>query len=231
MKRDGFPLPASKGSVTFDEPKIINGNITFDGGMKTYGRGVECTEGEGGDSDAVFIIQSGGTLKNAIIGKDQVEGVHCASPCTVENVWWEAVCEDALSLKEGSGPYNVRGGGAQGAQDKLWQQVIQHNSAGAVNIEDFTVYNFGKLYHSCGNCDTMSKRGVTISGVTAIEGSVLAGINSNYGDTATIKGDTCASTVDTICQEYDGNDSGEEPPETGSGPSSACKYSEPVASC
>ncbi|GAB1215538.1 hypothetical protein ATERTT37_004729 [Aspergillus terreus] len=226
-KRFTFPLPSSKGSVTFDAPKIISGNTTFDGGMKTYGRGVECTEGEGGDSDAVFWVENGGTLKNAIIGADQIEGVHCMGACTIENVWWEAVCEDALSLKEGSGPFTIIGGGAQGAEDK----VIQHNSGGTVSIDGFTVYNFGKLYRSCGNCDEMFERHVTVSGVTAVQGSTLVGINSNYGDTATIKGDVCATDVDTICQEYEGNSSGEEPPETGSGPSSACKYSEPLPAC
>lgn len=32
----------------------------------------------------------------------------------------------------------------------------------------------------------MSERTVTISGVTAVSGKSLAGINSNYGDTAAI---------------------------------------------
>ncbi|OJJ80803.1 pectate lyase [Aspergillus glaucus CBS 516.65] len=220
-----FPLPDSKGSETFDEPKEITD--VFDGGMKTYGRGVECTgQDEGGESDAVFIIKEGGTLKNAIIGSDQIEGVHCQGACTVENVWWEAVCEDALSLKEGSGPYRIIGGGAQGADDK----VIQHNSGGEVSIEDFTVYDFGKLYRSCGNCDSMSERTVTISGVTAVSGKSLAGINSNYGDTATIT-DTCATDVDDICIEYEGNSNGDEPEKIGSGPSDACKYTEPLSSC
>jgi pectate lyase len=109
-------------------------------------------------------------------------------------------------LKTGSGPFNVIGGGAQGAEDK----VIQHNGPGTVNIQGFTAYNFGKLYRSCGNCDDMYERHVTISGVTAVEGSVLAGINSNFGDTATIRSNVCATDVDTICQEYEGNDSGDE---------------------
>ncbi|KAJ5397003.1 hypothetical protein N7509_005116 [Penicillium cosmopolitanum] len=226
-KRFTFPIPSSKGSVTLEEPKVISGNMTFDGGMKTYGRGVECSEGEGGDKDAVFWVENGGTLKNVIIGSDQIEGVHCMGACTIENVWWEAVCEDALSLKTGSGPFNVIGGGAQGAEDK----VIQHNGPGTVNIQGFTAYNFGKLYRSCGNCDDMYERHVTISGVTAVEGSVLAGINSNYGDSATIRSDVCATDVDTICQEYEGNDSGDEPPESSSGPSSACKYTESLPAC
>jgi pectate lyase len=92
-RRFTFPLPESQGSETFSEPHVVSGNETFDGGMKTFGRGVSCSEGEGGDSDAVFMVENGGTLKNLIIGADQIEGVHCEGSCTIENVWWEAVCE------------------------------------------------------------------------------------------------------------------------------------------
>ncbi|KAL2825041.1 pectate lyase-domain-containing protein [Aspergillus cavernicola] len=226
-RRFTFPLPESQGSETFSEPQVVSGNQTFDGGMKTYGRGVSCEEGEGGDEDAVFSIEDGGILKNAIIGADQIEGVHCQGSCTIENVWWEAVCEDALSFKTGDGPFTVIGGGAQNAEDK----VIQHNGGGTVSISGFTVYNFGKLYRSCGNCDDMYERHVTVDSVIAVEGSTLVGINSNYGDTATIKGDVCATGVSTICQEYEGNNSGEEPEEVSDGPSGACLYSEPLAEC
>lgn len=91
-KRASLPVPSSKGSVTYKSPKAVSG--TFDGGFKTYGRGVSCTgQKEGGDSDAVFILENGATLKNAIIGKDQIEGVHCKGSCTIENVWWVDVCE------------------------------------------------------------------------------------------------------------------------------------------
>ena len=51
----GFPIPASAGTVTLTETKSITG--VFDGGMKTYGRGVSCTgQKEGGNSDAVFMV-------------------------------------------------------------------------------------------------------------------------------------------------------------------------------
>lgn len=91
-KRASIPIPSSKGSETFKEPKVISG--TFDGGLKTYGRGVSCTgQAEGGDSDAVFSLSDGATLKNVIIGKDQIEGIHCQGSCKLENVWWAAVCE------------------------------------------------------------------------------------------------------------------------------------------
>ncbi|KAK8170884.1 pectate lyase E [Phyllosticta citrichinensis] len=218
-RRADFPIPDSTGDVTFDEPEEVDGE--YDGKLQTFGRGVECTgQDEGGDSDAVFIIKDGGTLKNAIIGADQIEGVHCEGSCTIENVWWSAVCEDALSLK-GDGDATITGGGATGAEDK----VIQQNGVGSVSINDFTVVDFGKLYRSCGNCKEMGKRTVTLSGVTAINGKKLVGINSNYGDTATIT-DTCVTEVSDICTEYEGTTPGNEPEEISSGPSDACIYSD-----
>lgn len=70
----------------------------------------------------------------------------------------------------------------------------------------------------------MGKRTVTIKNVKASSGKLLAGINSNYGDTATITG-TCATSVKKICTEFKGNNSGKEPTEISSGPSNYCKYS------
>lgn len=102
QKRYTFPIPDSQGSETFDEPHEVAEGETFDGGMKTFGRGVECTgQSEGGEDDTVFIIQEGGTLKNAIIGSDQREGVYCKGSCTVQNVWWEDVCEGMFTIPQG----------------------------------------------------------------------------------------------------------------------------------
>ncbi|ORY11869.1 pectate lyase [Clohesyomyces aquaticus] len=216
-KRATFPVPASKGSVTYKSPQPISG--TFDGGMKTYGRGVSCTgQVEGGDSDAVFILENGATLQNAIIGKDQIEGVHCKGSCTIKNVWWIDVCEDALTLK-GDGNALVSGGGAQAASDK----IIQHNGKGTVTIDGFTAMDFGKLYRACGNCKNSVQRQVIIKNVKAFNGKVLAGINSNFGDSASISS-TCATSVKTICEEFKGTTPGNEPQSISKGPSNACKY-------
>ncbi|KPM44095.1 Pectate lyase E [Neonectria ditissima] len=217
-KRASFPIPASKGSVTYKKVQTISG--TFDGGMKTYGRGVKCTgQAEGGDADAVFILENGATLKNVIIGADQIEGVHCKGACTIENVWWKKVCEDALSIK-GNGNALIKGGGATGADDK----IIQHNGLGTVTIDGFTAVDFGKLYRSCGNCKVMGQRNVVVKNVKASNGKLLTGINSNKGDVATIT-NTCATSVKKICTEYKGTTPGNEPKEISSGPSDHCKYS------
>lgn len=96
FRRSSFPIPSSKGSITYKSAKSISG--TFDGGLKTYGRGVSCTgQAEGGNKDAVFLLEDGAHLKNVIIGADQIEGIHCLGACTIENVWWKSVCEGLSS--------------------------------------------------------------------------------------------------------------------------------------
>ena len=60
--------------------------------------------------------------------------------------------------------------------------------------------------------------------MVAKSGKVLVGINKNYGDSATIK-KTCASSVKSVCDVFDGNNSGKEPSKVSSGPdSNYCLY-------
>ncbi|KAK2040975.1 pectate lyase, partial [Colletotrichum somersetense] len=219
----GGDLPASSGTSVLKAAQTVAAGQSFDGGMVAFDRGVSCTgQAEGGDSDAVFILEKGAKLSNVIIGPNQIEGVHCNGGCTLENVWWSAVCEDAFTIKkqEASETTTITSGGAFGADDK----VLQHNGAGTLSVSGFTVKTFGKLYRSCGNCKTMSERHVILDNINASSGKLLAGINSNYGDTATFKS-VIAKSVSDICTEFKGNDNGDEPAEVGSGPSTACKYS------
>lgn len=192
--------------------------------MVMYDRGVSCTgQDEGGDSDAVFMLENGASLSNCIIGPSQIEGVHCEGSCTLTNVWWSAVCEDAFTIKEqnDSETTTISGGGAFVAEDK----VLQHNGGGTLSVSGFTVDNFGKVYRSCGNCDDMPQRHVIMDDITATGGSEIVGINSNYGDTATLT-NIRVSNVDDICVTYTGNDTGDEPEENGSGPSEFCIFDE-----
>ncbi|KAK5133003.1 hypothetical protein LTR08_008290 [Meristemomyces frigidus] len=218
----GGSLPASSGTSALSAVQTIAAGGSFDGGMTMFDRGVSCTgQSEGGDSDAVFMIENGGSLSNVIIGPNQIEGVHCEGACTLTNVWWSAVCEDAFTIKEQDAgeTTTIIGGGAFGAEDK----VLQHNGAGSLSVSGFTVDDFGKLYRSCGNCDSMYARHVIMDDITATSGKSLAGINSNYGDTATLT-NIKVSDVSDICVTYTGNDNGDEPEENGSGPSDSCVY-------
>ena len=170
----GGDMPASSGTSVLSAVQTIAAGESFDGGMVAFDRGVSCTgQEEGGDSDAVFEIEDGGSLSNVIIGPNQIEGVHCYGSCTLTNVWWSAVCEDAFTIKEqsDSGTTTITGGGAYGAEDK----VLQHNGGGTMSVSGFTVDDFGKLYRSCGNCDEMPARHIILDDITATSGSTLVG--------------------------------------------------------
>ncbi|TFK40048.1 pectate lyase C [Crucibulum laeve] len=213
-----FPTPPTTSSLS--KPITVAKGTTFTPpqAYTRYDRGSGACNGqaEGGDSDAVFLLEEGATLSRVVIGANQSEG-----SCTLDHVFFEDVCEDAITIKQTSGTSHINYGGAKHAEDK----VVQHNGGGTVIINSFYVEDFGKLYRSCGNCGTQYARHVEINDVWAVSGSVLAGINSNYGDTAKIR-TTKASSVSTICQRYTGNNSGAEPPKVGSGPDSTyCLYS------
>jgi pectate lyase len=192
-------IPTRVGSIiSLPSPSVIKGS--FDGGNREYDRGRPCnTDDDTGSASAVFILENGAKLSNVIIGKNQLEGVHCKGACTITNVWFRDVCEDAISIL-GNGDALIQGGGAQEAIDK----VVQHNGRGTVTIKDYTVVNAGKLYRSCGDCTgnggprKVVVQNVQVNGMT----SDLVGINSNYGDTATISG-SCGKSK-KVCQEYKG---------------------------
>jgi len=217
-----FPSPPKTSSLS--SARTIAAGTTFDGGNVRFDRGSGACEGqnEGGDSDAVFLVEDGATVQNVVIGADQSEGIHCLGSCTLRNVWFEDVCEDAITIKQDSGTSTITGGGAKNAEDK----VVQHNGGGTVVIDSYCVETFGKLYRSCGNCDDQTKRTVRISNVIASDGDSIAGVNSNYGDVATIDTDSLQlDDVDSVCDTYEGNDNGDEPPKlTDDEPNANCVF-------
>ncbi|MFJ6195437.1 pectate lyase [Micromonospora sp. NPDC092111] len=214
-----WPTPTS--SVKVDATIQVSSS-GLDGGMKRY-YGI----GDGGQSesqDPMFVLAAGATLRNVIIGAPAGDGVHCEGNCTLVNVWWEDVGEDAATFRGGT-TYTVDGGGARSASDK----VFQHNGGGTVYIKNFRVESAGKLYRGCGNCSTSYQRHVVMDNVTATSTKVLAGINTNWGDTArfsriTILNDPSRST--RICVKYQGVPKGSEPTEIGEGADGVnCFYS------
>ncbi|GEA89883.1 hypothetical protein CCE01nite_38320 [Cellulomonas cellasea] len=198
---------------------------TLDGRFVRY---YGISSGDQGESQPpMFLLSDGAVLKNVIIGTGAGDGVHCTGTCTLQNVWWEDVGEDAATLKGSSTSQvmTVTGGGAKGASDK----VFQHNGPGTFVITGgFQVSGFGKLYRSCGNCSKQYARTVKVDGVqVTTPGKALVGINSNLGDKATLRNVTIigdSSRKISICDEYKGVTSGE-PSKVRSGPSAACGYS------
>ncbi|MHB9862681.1 pectate lyase [Streptomyces sp. YIM S03343] len=200
--------------------KTIPVSGTYDGKLvKFYGSGALGTSSQNENQGPIFELADGATLKNVIIGTPAADGVHCLGSCTLQNVWWLDVGEDAASFKgkSASAVYTVYGGGAKNASDK----VLQFNGAGKLVVSKFQVENFGKLVRSCGNCKTQYKRTIVINDVDITSpGKAIVGVNSNYGDTASLRkvrihGDT-KKKIKT-CVRYKGNNTGKEPSELGTG--------------
>ncbi|WP_410170081.1 pectate lyase [Actinacidiphila bryophytorum] len=219
-----WPTPTSSHGTG----STISVSGTKDYGMaRYYGTGDLGTDGQSEDQGPIFDLAPGATLKNVIIGSPAADGVHCEGSCTLQNVWWEDVGEDAATFRgsSSSNVYTVTGGGARHASDK----VLQFNGAGKLVVSNFAVQDFGKLVRSCGNCSTQYKRTIELNGIEATyKGSAIAGINTNYGDTVslrniTIVGDSSHKIVP--CQKYIGNNTGAEPPKNGSDPDGHyCNY-------
>ncbi|XP_014555032.1 polysaccharide lyase family 3 protein [Bipolaris victoriae FI3] len=209
-----FPVPTE--TVVLKEAMYIAAGQVFDGQMKRYER-VEgsCSEqAEGTDADAVFNLLPGATIRNVIIGKHQSEGIHALGDAWVENVWWEDVCEDALTSKGLNTQLRVIGGGARNATDKIFQD---NSLGGKVNITGFYAENFGTFYQSCGNCLNQAKRNVTIQNVIAVKGTRMGIINPNYGDEYRIK-DSQVTDVDRYVDKEIGNNVQTVPYTVGTGP-------------
>ncbi|KAH9863799.1 hypothetical protein J1614_009731 [Plenodomus biglobosus] len=197
-------IPARVGNVQRATSQVISANRDFR--MAEFDSGVVCNQ-EAPKGKPVFIIEDGVTISNLIIGANQIEGIHCRGSCTLRNVWFRNVCEDAVTAL-GNGNVLIEGGGATGANDK----VIQANGRSRVTIRNFTVTNSGKLYRSCGDCSNnrgRSPRHVVLDNVRASGmKSDLVGINPNYGDTATIIR-SCGSSGFDPCQPYQGVERGQ----------------------
>ncbi|MDN0195038.1 pectate lyase [Streptomyces sp. S.PNR 29] len=219
--------PKDTGSKPVSSTIPVKGE--YDGGMKKfYGTGALGTSGQDEDQGPIFELADGAVLKNVIIGTPAADGVHCKGSCTLQNVWWLDVGEDAASFKgkSSSATYKVIGGGAKNADDK----VLQFNGAGKLTVTGFQVQNSGKLVRSCGNCKTQYKRTIVLSDIDVTAPmNAIVGVNQNYGDTATlskirIHGDS-KKKIKT-CVRFEGNNTGKEPKElTPPGPDgTTCKF-------
>ncbi|MFD6321720.1 pectate lyase [Streptomyces sp. NPDC058442] len=218
--------PSPNGSEGVSSTISVSG--TKDYGMKRlYGTGALGSGSQDEDQGPILELADGAVLKNVILGAPAADGIHCKGSCTLQNVWWEDVGEDAATFKgkSSSAVYTVSGGGAKEASDK----VFQFNGAGTLNVSNFAVKNFGTFVRSCGNCSTQYKRTINLNTIEVNwKGGRIAGINTNYGDSVslrniTVVGDSSKKIIP--CQKYIGNNTGKEPSTNGSNADGTyCKY-------
>ena len=189
--------PSATGTTNLSSTRTVSG--TFDGNNARFqGWGGSQSEGQ----DPLFILENGAVIKNVIIGDAAGDGIHCKASCTIQNVWWEDVGEDAATMLSSGGSsatMTIDGGGARNASDK----VFQHNSDGTMVVKNFQVYTFGKLIRHCGNCSTSYQRDSIIQNVVATGGKAsIIGINTNWGDGDDPAVDRRRHAQPPICEWY-----------------------------
>jgi hypothetical protein len=209
------------------------GNTVFISGTKSVtnydGKGAlhegnlgDCTTGDQDSVNPIIEVADGGSVKNVIFGKRIGDGIHCKGSCTIENVWFQYICDDAITMLGGSGKtMTIRNSGFKGARDK----VIQHNGIGStVTIDNVYVDIAGKLYQSCGEGCSSGARNAKISNVIAIATNQVAGVSTI--DKVTFS-NICAYRTTIICQTYQpgsDNNSSNGANGTSEGPSANCVY-------
>ncbi|MFC4311274.1 pectate lyase [Steroidobacter flavus] len=198
----GCAMPTYTETVQLTATQVVPAGTVFDGGNKRYNlSGGSQSEGQ----PAVFDVQEGGTIRNVIIGPLAADGIHCLGNCTLERVWWEDIGEDAATALGPAGTVmNITCGAAYQGSDK----TFQFNGRGEMRISNFFVANAGKLVRSCGDCTgNGGPRRIFVNNVITRDVSTIVGINTNFGDVATIRNLTLnnsGTSKTKICQVYKG---------------------------
>lgn len=168
-------------TVPLTTTHVVPAGTTYDAGGKRFQlSNAGQTEGQ----PPVFLLEEGATLRNAVIGNLAADGVHCVGNCSVYNVWWEDLGEDAATAKGGPGTtMRVDCGGAFLGTDK----TFQHNGQGTLHITRFVADNWkskgGKFYRSCGDCTgNKGPRTVIIENSRIHNHQTIVGVNSSYSN-------------------------------------------------
>jgi hypothetical protein len=202
----GTPVMISS-SKTIDANQVYDGKMALHDGTGSGDFAKDCS-GSGtsnqGTTKPLFILKNGATLQNVVMGKHVADGIHCEGTCTIKNVWFPYVCDDAVTaMSDSSGTVTIDGGGAKNAHDKLFQD----NSHGKFIVQNFYGEHLGKMYRACGEggaCDN-TKANLTMTNITAVGVDQIAGLTKGR-DTGTFS-KICTFQTPTICEQYDSSDS------------------------
>lgn len=146
----------SGGSTTTGNGGVVSATIvvkageTFDGGGKRFIADKD-TLGDGSQKEGqrpVFKLEDGAKLKNVVLGAPAADGIHTYGNVTLENIVWEDIGEDAMTVKK-SGTVVLNGGSARNGEDK----VFQINAASTFKVSNFKAENAGKFIRQNGGTD------------------------------------------------------------------------------
>jgi hypothetical protein len=210
--------PTGSGSKSLGGGMTVTG--VYDGGMAVHeGTLNDCSTGDQDSTTPLFDVANGGTVKNVVMGRRVGDGIHCQGSCTIENVWFPQICDDAITIL-GSGTVTIRNSGFKNARDK----TIQHNGTATVTIDNVYVETAGKLYRSCGEGCSGNARTATLSNIVAIGVDQVAGVSTN--DHVTLR-NICTYRTFSICSMYEPGSSDEVTTgvnQSNEGPSTNCIF-------
>ncbi|WP_438002463.1 pectate lyase [Sorangium sp. So ce185] len=141
------------GSTTTGDGGVVSATIvvkkgeTFDGGGKRFIADKDKL-GDGSQKEGqkpVFKLEDGAKLKNVVLGAPAADGIHTYGNVTLENIVWEDIGEDAMTVKE-SGTVVLNGGSAKNGEDK----VFQINAPSTFRVSNFKAENAGKFIRQNG---------------------------------------------------------------------------------
>lgn len=128
------------------ETIIVRSGQTFDGGGKRFIAGPALGDGSQSENQKpVFRLEDGARLVNVVLGAPAADGIHTYGDVTLQNIVWEDIGEDALTIKA-SGTVVLDGGSASNGEDK----VFQINAASTFRVSNFKATNAGKFIRQNG---------------------------------------------------------------------------------
>lgn len=143
----GCATPAGEFGTVSSTISVDSGEV-YDGQCRIYRADPE-ELGDGSQAEGqspIFEVESGGTLRNVVIGASGADGIHVSGNVTLENVHWLDIGEDALTVAGSSGTVTINCGSAANSADK----VFQVNTASTLRISNFTVRSAGKFIRQNG---------------------------------------------------------------------------------
>jgi pectate lyase C len=142
----GRPDASSAPDEVLHTTIIVTAGMTYDGQGRRFRAGPELGDGsQSEDQKPLFRLEDGARLVNVVLGAPAADGIHTYGDVTLDNIVWEDIGEDALTIKE-SGMVMLNGGSARNGDDK----VFQINAASTFLVSNFTARDAGKFIRQNG---------------------------------------------------------------------------------
>lgn len=128
------------------ETIVVRAGERYDGQGGRFIAGPELGDGsQSEDQSPLFELEPGASLRGVVLGAPAADGIHTFGDATLENIVWEDIGEDALTIKQ-RGTVVLRGGSAENGDDK----VFQINAESTFRVYDFRARGAGKFIRQNG---------------------------------------------------------------------------------